>query len=124
MLIGEGYTVGDGVLYQFNGDEHKLIYGKRLEDRTEGELVPLNGIISAEFAPSGKGTVIASAVFDDTYSLGYIHFAKPGKILPVKVKGIVHKGNGEMVGIGHLAEDRYLVMYNIDGCSWAYEGIF
>jgi pimeloyl-ACP methyl ester carboxylesterase len=124
MLIGEGYTVGDGVLYQFKGDEHKLIYGKRLEDRAEGESVPLNGIISAEFAPSGKGTVLASAVFDDTYSLGYIHFAKPGKILPVKVKGIVHKGKGEIVGIGHLAEDRYLVMYNIDGCSWAYEGIF
>ena len=122
-LIGEGYTVGDGVLYQFKGEEHKLIYGKRLEDRAEGEAVPLNGIVSAEFTPSRKGAVVLSAVFEDTYSLGYIDFAKPGELLPVKVTGIIHKGAGEMVGIGHLVQDRYLAQYNIDGCSWVYESI-
>jgi pimeloyl-ACP methyl ester carboxylesterase len=123
-LIGEGYTVGDSVLYQFKGEEHKLIYGKRLEDRAEGEDIPLNGIGSAEFAPSGKGAILTSAVFADTYSLGYINFAKPGELLPVKVKGIIHKGAGEMERISHLVDDRYLVQYNIDGCSWVYEGIF
>ncbi len=123
-LIGEGYTVGDGVLYQFKGDQHKLIYGKRLENRAEGETVLLNGIGSAEFAPSGKGTILTSAVFADTYSLGYINFSKPGELLPVKVKGIVHKGSGEMERIGHLVDDHYIVQYNIDGCSWVYEGVF
>src|SRR5271157_3574160 len=123
-LIGEGYTVGDGVLYQFKGDEHKLIYGKRLEDRAEGEVVPLNGIGSAEFAPSGKGTILTSAVFADTYSLGYINFSKPGELLQVKVKGIVHNGSGEMERIGHLVDDHYIAQYNIDGCSWVYEGVF
>jgi pimeloyl-ACP methyl ester carboxylesterase len=123
-LLAEGYSVGDGVLYQARGLERKIIYGKRLEDRAEGESVLLNGIGSAEFAPSGKGTVISSAVFDDKYSLGYIAFAKPGELLPVKVQGTVHKGLGELVGIGHLADEHYLIMYNIDGCSWAYEGVF
>jgi pimeloyl-ACP methyl ester carboxylesterase len=123
-LMGEGYTVGDGVLYRFKGDEHKLIYGKRLEDRAEGESVPLNGIGSAEFSPSGKGAILTSAVFDDAYSLGYINFTKPGELSPVTVKGMVHKGKGEMVNIGRLSEDRYFIVYNIDGCSWVYEGIF
>ncbi len=49
---------------------------------------------------------------------------KPGELLPVKVNGIVHNGAGEMERIAHLAEDHYLVQYNIDGCSWVYEGIF
>ncbi|HUI88197.1 MAG TPA: prolyl oligopeptidase family serine peptidase [Anaerolineales bacterium] len=123
-LIGEGYTVGDSVLYQFKGDEHNLIYGKRLEERAAGEEVPLNGIASAEFAPGGKGAVLTSAVFDDTYGLGYINFAKPGELMPVQVKGTVHRGKGEMERIGHLVDDRYLVQYNIDGCSWVYEGLF
>lgn len=123
-LLGEGYTVGDGVLYHAKGDERKVIYGKRLEDRAEGEKVSLNGIIASEFAPSGKGTLISSAVFDDAYNLGYISFAKPGEITPVKVKGILHRGEGEMTGVAPLVEDRYLVVYNIDGCSWVYEGVF
>ncbi len=29
---------------------------------------------------------------------------------------------GEMIGVGHLFDDHYLVSYNIDGCSWEYEG--
>jgi dipeptidyl aminopeptidase/acylaminoacyl peptidase len=29
-----------------------------------------------------------------------------------------------MVGVGHLYGTRYLVLHNIDGCSWAYEGVF
>jgi pimeloyl-ACP methyl ester carboxylesterase len=123
-LLGEGYSVGDGVLYHVKDADRKLIYGRRLEDRGEGEKVPLNGIGSAEFSPGGKGAIVSSAVFDDRYSLGYISFAKPGEIVPVRVQGIAHKGAGELVAVGHLAEDRYLVLYNIDGCSWAYEGVF
>ncbi len=124
VLLGEGYTVGDGVLYHVKGDERKVIYGKRIEDRAEGESVPLNGIIASEFAPSGRGALISSAVFDDTYNLGYINFSKPGELVPVKVKGIIHKGKGEMTGVAPLVDDRYLVIYNIDGCSWVYEGVF
>jgi dipeptidyl aminopeptidase/acylaminoacyl peptidase len=40
------------------------------------------------------------------------------------LKGVVHTGVGEMENISHLKENRYLVTFNIDGCSWAYEGVF
>ena len=31
---------------------------------------------------------------------------------------------GELTGLEHLADTRYLVEYNIDGASWVYEGRF
>ena len=124
LLLGTGYGVGDSVLYLWNNGEKKVIYGKPLEDRAAGEVVPLNGLGGSVFAPSGKGTIVTSAVFEDTFSLGYIDFKKPGVLKPVKLKGVVHSGVGEMETIAHLKDDRYLVTFNIDGCSWAYEGIF
>jgi dipeptidyl aminopeptidase/acylaminoacyl peptidase len=36
----------------------------------------------------------------------------------------VHEGAGELEGLDHLEGDRYVLTYNIDGCSWAYAGAF
>ncbi len=124
VLLLEGYTTGDTALYLKKGDGMKVLYGKPITERKEGETVPLNGLGSAEFAPSGKAAIVSSAVFDDTYSLGYIKFSKPGKMSPIKIKGLEHKGMGEMIGVGHLFDDHYLVSFNIDGCSWEYEAVF
>ncbi len=124
VLVTEQYTVGDVALYLRKGGELKLLYGKPLSERKEGEQVPLNGIQSVMFAPSGKGAILTSAIFEDTFSLGYLRFKKPGKIERVKVKGLVHEGAGEMTGLVHLVDDRYTVAYNIDGVSWVYEAIF
>lgn len=124
LLLGTGYTVGDSVLYLWSGGNNKVLYGKPLEDRNEGESVPLNGLGSSVFSPSEKGAVVITSLFDDTYSLGYIDFRKPGEIEQVQLKGVKHKGVGEMVELVHLKKDRYLVVYNIDGCSWVYEGIY
>jgi len=124
LLLSTSYTMGDGVLYLWSKGEKKVLYGKPLEDRQTGEDVPLNGLGSAVFVPGAKGAIVKSAVFDDTFSLGYIDFKKPGVLTPVKLKGVVHTGLGEMVNIAHLKDACYLVQFNIDGCSWAYEGIF
>ncbi len=124
LLLGSNYITGDSVLYLWANNKFKVLYGVPLDDRAEGQSVPLNGIGSTVFSPSEKGAIVTSAVFDDTYSLGYLNFARPGKLEKVKLQGVVHTGVGEMVGLGHLKDDRYVVMFNIDGCSWAYEGIF
>jgi pimeloyl-ACP methyl ester carboxylesterase len=124
LLLGTGYSVGDSVLYLWSKGEKKVVYGRPLEDRKPGEEVPLNGLGGGVFSPSEKGAIVTSAVFDDTFSLGYIDFKKPRVLKPVKLKGVVHSGVGEMENIAHLKDDRYLVTFNIDGCSWAYEGIF
>jgi pimeloyl-ACP methyl ester carboxylesterase len=124
LLLATGYTAGDAVLYLWSKGERKVLYGKPLEERREEEQVPLNGIGGAVFSPSEKGAIIFSAVFEDTYSLGYIDFKKPGLLIPVKLKGVIHTGVGEMIDLKHLKDNRYLVAFNIDGCSWAYEGMF
>lgn len=38
--------------------------------------------------------------------------------------GIQHSSMGELVGLKRLSDTRYAVEYNIDGCSWLYEGTF
>ncbi len=123
-LLVESYTAGDNVLYLHTVDGLKLLYGKPLTDRTQGEEVPLTGITSAEFAPSGKGIVVCSAVFEDTYSLGYIKLTKPGSMKPIKIKGLEHKGVGEFEYVHHTVDDRYSLSFNIDGVSWVYEAVF
>lgn len=124
VVLSDGYSVGDSVHYLVEGKKKTLLYGKPLEERKPGETVPLSGINSMLFAPSGKGLLLSSALFADTYSLGYLSLEKPGEVLPVKIKGIVHQGVGELEGVAHLKDERYIVQFNIDGCSWLYEGVF
>jgi dipeptidyl aminopeptidase/acylaminoacyl peptidase len=100
------------------------LYGKLREDRAEGEQVPLNGLGAAVFSPSGKGVVVVSSVFEDTYSLGYLNLEKPGVIEKIQLKGVKHKGTGELEDLVHLDGNRYMLVFNIDGCSWVYEGAF
>jgi pimeloyl-ACP methyl ester carboxylesterase len=124
VILSDGYSVGDSVHYLVEGKKKKLLYGKPLEKRKPGENVPLSGINSILFAPSGKGLLLSSALFEDTYSPGYLAFDKPGEILPVKVRGVAHNGVGELVDITHLKDEQYAIHYNIDGCSWLYEAKF
>jgi pimeloyl-ACP methyl ester carboxylesterase len=124
VLLGDGYTVGDTVLYLYDGKKKTVLYGKPVEERQAGEQVPLNGIGAALFSHGGQGVLLTCSVFEDTYSLGYIPLDQPGKLLPVKVRGVRHEGLGEMTDLTHLDGDRYAVGYNIDGCSWLYEAIF
>ena len=124
IMLADGYTVGDTVLYLLDGKKKTVLYGKPLEKRKNGEIVALNGIGSAEFSSSGNGALITCSVFEDTYSLGYLAFNQPGTLLPVIIKGLKHAGMGEMTGISHLHDNHYAVSYNIDGCSLVYDGKF
>jgi len=124
VLLADGYTLGDSVLYLLEGKKQTLLYGKPLEKREAGETVPLNGLGAAVFTESGDGVLVTSSVFEDTYSLGYISLDQPGNLSPVKIKGLKHSGLGEMTGLEHLQHAHYSVAYNIDGCSWLYEGQF
>jgi pimeloyl-ACP methyl ester carboxylesterase len=123
-LISEGYTVGDNVLFLHEGRGKRLLFGKPLSKRKEGETVPLNGLGSQVLIASGKGVLTTTSVFEDTFSLGYIPLDEPGRMYPVKIKGVVHTGVGELESITHLKGDRFAVTYNIDGSSWLYEGVF
>jgi pimeloyl-ACP methyl ester carboxylesterase len=124
VLLTDSYTVGDNVLYLLDGKKKTVLYGKPLEKRKPAEEVPLNGLGAAVFTESGRGVLLTSSVFEDTYSPGYISLDHPGELQPVKMKGIQHTGLGEMTGLEHLYADHFAVSYNIDGCSMVYDGKF
>lgn len=125
VIVSDTYTMGDNVLYLWNKEEEeaKLLYGKPLEQRDDQETVQLNAIHSSWFTPE-NGLLFLTARFEDTYSLGYLDLNNPSEINPVSFSGVVHQGEGEMVSLEHLKENRYLMGYNIDGVSWFYEAAF
>jgi pimeloyl-ACP methyl ester carboxylesterase len=124
IFIREEYMLGDSVLYLLENGRQSLLFGTPLERRTDGQKVSLNGLGSVEFTPGGTGALLTTAIFDDRYSLGVIDFIRPGEILPVKMDGLVHTGAGELVGVSHMRSAHYAIHFNINGCSWLYEGIF
>jgi pimeloyl-ACP methyl ester carboxylesterase len=125
-IVVDSYTMGDNVLYLWQKDQetNRLLYGVPLEERLEGQEYPINGINDGHLVPGEQGVLIVSAIFTDTYDLGYMELANPEDVKPVTVEGVQHTGAGEMVSLKHLKDNQYLVEYNIDGASWLYEGVF
>lgn len=125
VILADFYTVGDTVLYSWRQGDHErtLLYGTPLTQRTAGQSVPLTAFGACEFA-SEEGLLLTTALFADTYGLGYLAFDQPTVVQPVTINGLRHQGVGELVGLEHVHANHYLISYNIDGCSWAYEGAF
>lgn len=123
IILSEGYTVGDSVLFRWTGeDRREVLYGTPLDQREEGKTYPLAAIGNSQF--TDKGLLVFTALFSDTYGLGYLDLDNPAEVKPVSVTGQVHTGVGEFTGIDHLHANRYQLGYNIDGCAWLYEGEF
>ncbi|MFN8371361.1 MAG: prolyl oligopeptidase family serine peptidase [Anaerolineae bacterium] len=122
IALVEGYTVGDTTLFVWKDGERKTLYGTPLEERTEGQEVKLASFGSSHF--TARGLLTFTALFEDTYGLGYLQLDKPQHIVPVAVTGTVHQGSGEFEDIQHVKDNRYRLQYNIDGCTWLYEGSF
>ena len=144
LLLGDGYTVADNVLYLWTKRSsrtvagrtvagrtvagRKLLYGVPLEQRGEGQEVPLNGIGQTYFTAEDRGVLCTTTLFEDSYGLGYLELAAAGRQLPemkqVKIVGARHTGTGELHSVEHLEGNRYSLHYNIDGVSWLYEAAF
>jgi pimeloyl-ACP methyl ester carboxylesterase len=126
VVVATGYTVGDIILqlWQQGREGLQLLYGTPIERRAAGDKPVLSGFGAVEFAPSERGLLLTTSLFEDSYGLGYLDLERPGEVLPVPISGTVHTGMGELINLQHTRGDRYLLHYNIDGESWAYEGAF
>ncbi|HLJ65881.1 MAG TPA: alpha/beta fold hydrolase [Chloroflexota bacterium] len=125
VILTDGYTMGDHVVYLWEkGEEARLLYGTPLEQRAPDAQVPPNAIFSCQFTPDDRGLLFGTALFEDTYGLGYLDLRHPDEVRPVSITGTVHSGQGELIEIDHLRDNRYRIDYNIDGASWVYEGTF
>jgi pimeloyl-ACP methyl ester carboxylesterase len=124
VILIDTYTVGDHVVYLWEKgtEQRRLLYGKPLDQREEGEQIPINSIADCFFTDGDKGMLFFTSLFEDSYGLGALRLDAPQMPFPVEIAGLVHQGQGELYHVTHLEGNRYLLSYNIDGSSWAYEG--
>ena len=75
-VLVDGYALGDHVLYLWEESKpgRRLLYGTPLEARRPGERVPLNAIAHPHFTAGGRGLLFTTALFSDTYGLGWLVF--------------------------------------------------
>jgi esterase/lipase len=125
VILAEGYTAGDVVLFywQEGMKERKLLYGIPLADRS-GKTVPPSGIDWCNFVDDDKGLLFVSTIFHDDGGLTYLGFDNPSKPVEVQIHGLKHSGVGELIGSKKVEGDLFVLIYNIDGASWVYEGTF
>ena len=122
IVLVESYMAGDTVAYLWErGKQLRLLYGKPLVDREAGEEVPLTAFGDGFFTDDGQGLVFSNALFENTYSLGYLDLRAPERVTPVPFRDLSHKGIGEFTGLEKLKTGCLLLHFNIDGASWAYE---
>ncbi len=126
VVLIDSYTAADNVVYYWEKGtkERKLLYGIPIEDRQPDQKIALSAIFRCYFTENDRGLVLSTALFSDTYGLGYLTFDDPDNIRPVKINGIKHQGVGEFVNFTRLKNNRFQLEFNIDGCSWVYEGDF
>ncbi len=122
LILIEGYMVGDRVAYRWKaGEELKVLYGKPMSEREKNEKVPLNAFGGGFFTEDETGLVFNSAIFQDTFGLGYLNLAHPDEVTEVPFEGLAHTGVGEYEGMDPLKNGRFLLHFNIDSVSWVYE---
>lgn len=123
VILSDGYTAGDNVLYtlQRGEKERRLLYGVPIEKRKKGEQVRLPNTGTCNFTQNEKGLIFKSTIFRDEGSITYLPFDRPKEVLEVPIQGLQHKGKGEIVDLRHVDRNVFLLEYNIDGSSWLYE---
>src|SRR5439155_25295767 len=98
----------------------RLLYGVPLDQR-DGKQVTLTGIGWCSFVDTNKRLFFESTIFHDNGGLTYLSLEHTSKPIDVPIKGLRHFGEGEMDGVRRVKGDVFLLEYNIDGASWAYE---
>ena len=125
VVLADQYLFGDVVLYEPDGNGGRtILHGTPLEEREPGLEYPRSGFRSSHVTSGGKGLLVVTTLIDDTGAPGYLAFDRPGEVESVQVDGVVHRGEGELERLQHLEDNRYAAVYNIDGCSWAYDALF
>ena len=120
VFLMDEYVVGDAVIYEMVDGERRVLYGTPMDERAEGQEVPLAGIRWPWGTQSGKGMLLLASVFDDAGTPAYLAYDGTGELEPVRVEGLVHEGAGELDRLQRVEEDRFLLHYNIDGVTWTY----
>lgn len=125
VILADQYTPGDVVLFYWREGmaSREVLYGVPL-DKREGKQVPLSGIGFSSFVEHDRALLFNSTIFHDNGGLTLLALDDPSKPRDVPVRGLQHKGEGELVTLRNVKHNVFILEYNIDGVSWIYEGTF
>ena len=125
VILADIYTAGDVVLFQWEKGwkDRSQLYGIPIHERNGKQVAP-SGIKWSSFTEDDEGLVFVSAIFHDAGGLTYLGLDAPSKPVDVQIKGLKHSGTGELVTSRRVNDNLFVVIYNIDGASWVYEGEF
>jgi pimeloyl-ACP methyl ester carboxylesterase len=121
VVLADEYLMSDVLLYELADGKRQVLYGTPIDEREEGNAYPPSGIRWPRGTESSRGLVLVANVFDDAGTPAYLDFNRPGELEPVAVDGLLHEGVGELDRLQHLEGSRFVLHYNIDGCSWCYD---
>jgi pimeloyl-ACP methyl ester carboxylesterase len=122
IVIRESASVADTVLYLWEkGKGVSALYGKPHSERESGKNYPLTAFGHGFFTDDEKSLVINSCIFRDTYGMGKFSLDDPEQIVEVPFEGLAHKGFGDYDGLISIENGRFIMLFNIDGATWAYE---
>ncbi len=126
VILADSYSMGDTTIFLWSKQqpEQRILYGTPIEQRTPDQDIPLNDFSFPWFVAKDQAILLSTTLFEDEKGLGYIDLSKPQEIKPVKILNRKHSGTGELVRIDHIQGNRFILEYNVDGCSWLYEGEF
>lgn len=85
---------------------------------------PANAIGACHFTPGDRGLLFVTALFSDSFGLGYLPLGGVSEVRPVRTTGATHGRDGKLVGCRRLQGTRYALEYNVEGVTWLYEGDF
>ena len=126
VILIDGYTAADNVLYIWRegSERRELLFGVPIDRREPNKEYAPSGIARCNFTEDSKKILFKTTLLNDAGSLAYLRLDDPSELNPVPVEGIKHKGVGELEDIRKVDANRFLLQYNINGCSWVYEGKF
>ena len=123
FILAEGYGAGDNVYFRYNlGDaQPSTLLGTPLLERKPEALPQIYNTSQSHFIRNDSSLIFHTTQFEDTYGLASLNLDNPEAIVQLPISGTQHEGVGELEEVRHLAGQTYLLIYNIDGSSWAYE---
>ena len=124
VFLSESYISGDIVIRLYEPGKRKLktVLGTPLDERKQDieqrkfNVVPLHWY--------GKNVLVYTTEFDDLGGFALMDLKSPQELRKIQVTNLKHYGIGELDNVDYIDGNRFLIVYNIDGCSWIYEAEF
>ncbi len=124
IFLSESYISGDIVirLYEPGKKQLKQVLGTPLSER-KSNIEPRKFNV-APLHWYGNSAIVYTTEFDDLGGFALMDINSPQDLREIKITNLKHDGMGELHDVDHIEENRFLITYNIDGCSWIYEAEF